>query len=218
MTAASSAEPAIGRIVATDGTDHLGADQGDGARGADRVDRVSDADRHGGERRGSSAGRTRGGRRIAIARASVAVAAVVLVLDQITKNWALENLENASPRHVIGTLQWNLAFNSGMAFSRGRGLGPFIGVLAFVVVIGLVVSSARVETRLGRLAAGLLIGGALGNLLDRAFRGDGLLNGAVIDFIDLQWWPIFNIADVGVTVGAVLFMIASLLAPRPLRR
>jgi signal peptidase II len=101
-----------------------------------------------------------------------------------------------------------------MAFSRGRGLGPFIGVVAFVVIIALVVSSARVETRLGRFAAGMLIGGALGNLLDRAFRGDGLLNGAVIDFIDVQWWPIFNVADIGVTSGAALFMLASLTAPR----
>jgi len=155
---------------------------------------------------------------ISIARISIAVAAVVVVLDQITKNWAIETLEGrADPIHVIGALQWNLAFNSGMAFSRGRGLGPFIGVLAFVVVIGLVVSSARVETQLGRIAAGMLIGGALGNLLDRAFRGDGLLNGQVIDFIDVQWWPIFNIADIGVTVGAVLFMAASLFSSRPRR-
>jgi signal peptidase II len=156
-------------------------------------------------------------RRVSIARLSIGVAAVVVVLDQVTKNWAIENLADGREHHVIGTLQWNLAFNSGMAFSRGRGLGPFIAVLAFLVVVGLVVSSARVETRLGRVGAGMLIGGALGNLLDRAFRGDGLLNGAVIDFIDVQWWPIFNIADIGVTVGAVVFMIASILASRPQR-
>jgi signal peptidase II len=156
--------------------------------------------------------------RVSIARISLVVAAVVVTLDQVTKNWAITNLaDRAEPTHVIGTLQWNLAFNSGMAFSRGRGLGPFIGVLAFVVVVGLVVSSARVESRLGRVAAGMLIGGALGNLLDRAFRGDGLLNGRVIDFIDVQWWPIFNIADIGVTVGAVLFMASSLLESRPHR-
>lgn len=153
--------------------------------------------------------------RIAVARSSLLVAAAFVALDQITKDWAITNLaDRVEPTHVIGTLQWNLAFNSGMAFSRGRGLGPFIGVLAFVVVVGLVVSSARVESRLGRVASGMLIGGALGNLLDRAFRGDGLLNGSVIDFIDVQWWPIFNVADVGVTVGAVLFMASSLLASR----
>jgi signal peptidase II len=154
--------------------------------------------------------------RISIARLSIAVAAVFVAVDQITKNWAIENLADGREHHVIWTLQWNLAFNSGMAFSRGRGFGPFIGVLAFVVVIGLVVSSARVETRLGRVAAGMLIGGALGNLLDRAFRNrdEGLLKGAVIDFIDVQWWPIFNVADIGVTVGAVVFMLASYLSTR----
>lgn len=152
--------------------------------------------------------------RIAIARLSLVTAAIVVTLDQITKNWAIENLADGREHHVIWTLHWNLAFNSGMAFSRGRGLGPFIGLLAFGVVIALIVSSARVETRLGRIAAGMLIGGALGNVLDRAFRGDGLLNGAVIDFIDMQWWPIFNIADMGVTIGAVLFMFESLRVSR----
>ena len=164
-----------------------------------------------------AAGASRRRARLSIPRMSIAVAAALVAIDQITKNWAIENLADGREHHVIWTLQWNLAFNSGMAFSRGRGLGPFIGVLAFVVVIALVVSSARVESRLGRVAAGMLIGGALGNLLDRAFRGDGLLNGAVIDFIDVQWWPIFNIADVGVTVGAVLFMLASVMTARASR-
>jgi signal peptidase II len=162
----------------------------------------------------ANAGASRRRARLSISRVSLAVAALLVVVDQITKNWAIENLADGREHHVIWTLQWNLAFNSGMAFSRGRGLGPFIGVVAFVVIIALVVSSARVETRLGRFAAGMLIGGALGNLLDRAFRGDGLLNGAVIDFIDVQWWPIFNVADIGVTSGAALFMLASLTAPR----
>ena len=63
---------------------------------------------------------------------------------------------------------------------------------------------------LARVSAGLLIGGALGNLVDRVFRGDGWLHGAVVDFIDVQWWPIFNVADIGVTCGAVLFALSSL--------
>lgn len=141
------------------------------------------------------------------------VAAIVVVLDQLTKRWALNSLADGREVHVIWTLQWNLAYNTGMAFSRGTGLGPVIALLAMVVVIVLVVSTARVESLLARVAAGLLIGGALGNLLDRVFRGDRFLHGAVIDFIDVQWWPIFNIADIGVTVGAVLFAVASLRSP-----
>jgi signal peptidase II len=82
------------------------------------------------------------------------------------------------------------------------------------VVIVLIVSTARVESRVARSAAGLLIGGALGNLFDRVFRGRGWLHGGVVDFIDVQWWPIFNVADIAVSVGAVLFALSSLFAPR----
>ena len=57
------------------------------------------------------------------------------------------------------------------------------------------------------LSLGLVLGGALGNLVDRAFReGSGFLGGAVVDFIDLQWWPVFNVADTAVSVGGVLLV------------
>lgn len=142
------------------------------------------------------------------------VALVVVVLDQLTKRWAISTLSDGHEIHVVWTLQFNLAFNTGMAFSKGTGLGPVIALLALLVVIVLVVSAAHIDSRAGRIAAGMLIGGALGNLLDRMFRGDRFLYGGVVDFIDFQWWPIFNIADIGVTVGAVLFAISSLRAPR----
>ncbi|TPW15296.1 MAG: lspA [Acidimicrobiaceae bacterium] len=151
-----------------------------------------------------------------IARSSLLVALVVLVVDQLAKQWAVDALADGSERHVIWTLQWNLAYNTGMAFSRGRGLGPVIALVALLVVIVLVVSTARTESRVARFAAGLLIGGALGNLADRVFRGDGWLKGGVVDFIDFQWWPIFNVADIGVSVGAVLFALSALIGPRPL--
>ncbi len=149
-------------------------------------------------------------KRARVARLSMVVAAVIVVLDQITKHWAVTDLVGDREIHVIWTLQWNLSFNTGMAFSRGQGLGPVIALLAMLIVIVLVVSSAHVESRLARFAAGMLIGGAVGNLLDRLFRGDGWLHGAVVDFIDFQWFPIFNVADIGVTVGAALFAIASM--------
>ena len=143
----------------------------------------------------------------------MAVAAVVLVLDQLTKHWAVNALSDGREVPVFWTLQWNLAFNTGMAFSRGEGFGPIIAPLAILVVVVLVVMSARTKSRLARFSAGLLIGGALGNLVDRIFRGEGWLHGAVVDFIDMQWWPIFNIADMGVSVGAVLFAVSSMRAP-----
>jgi signal peptidase II len=80
-----------------------------------------------------------------------------------------------------------------------------ISVLALVVV-AILLRSGRYATKPAMaVAIGLVSGGALGNLIDRAFRaGDGLLGGGVVDFIDLQWWPVFNIADTAIVVGALM--------------
>ena len=86
-----------------------------------------------------------------------------------------------------------------MAFSQGTGLGPVIGVVALLVVVGLLVSIGRSTSPLYPLAVGLIIGGAVGNLVDRLFRSPGWFRGGVVDFIDVQWWPIFNVADIAVT-------------------
>lgn len=143
------------------------------------------------------------------------VAALVLLLDQLTKHWALNALQDG-PTDVVWTLRFNLAFNSGMAFSRGRGLGPIIGVVALVVIVAMIigVAGSRGVRRSWGVPIGMILGGAAGNIADRLFRGDGWLRGSVVDFIDLQWWPIFNIADVGVTVGGIWLVTATWLAGR----
>jgi signal peptidase II len=144
----------------------------------------------------------------------LAIAVAVVLVDQLTKHWAQDALIDSS-KHVIWTLQLNLSFNSGMAFSAGRGVGPVIGAVAIVVIIGLAVSARRAarDSRLAAVAAGLVIGGAIGNLADRLFRGDGWLHGSVIDFVDLQWFPIFNVADAAITVGGALFIVWTLRRP-----
>jgi signal peptidase II len=142
------------------------------------------------------------------------VAAVVVLVDQLTKHWALNNLQDDVPQHVFWTLQWNLSFNSGMAFSRGQGWGPVIGLLALVIVVFIVLSVRTNSSRVVAVAAGLVLGGALGNLADRVFRGDGWLHGSVVDFIDFQWFPIFNVADICVNVGGAVFVLWSLFAGR----
>jgi signal peptidase II len=139
------------------------------------------------------------------------VGVTVLALDQLTKAWALRALDDG-PIDVVWTLRFNLLYNTGVAFSQGsgKGLGPWITVLALAVVV-FVSMGATSRRTLGAVAAGLVAGGALGNLADRAFRGDaGFLHGAVVDFIDLQWWPVFNVADAAVVVGAALLVVASL--------
>ena len=146
------------------------------------------------------------------------LATVIIVADQLTKSWAVSSLANEPPTHVIWTLQWNLSFNSGMAFSQAQGIGPVIGVVATLVIVGLALSLRKIDHPLALVAAGLIIGGALGNLGDRMFRGRGWMHGAVVDFIDFQWFPIFNIADSAITVGGILFALWSLFAPQAARR
>lgn len=143
-------------------------------------------------------------------RVTALIAVVVVVIDQITKHWAVTVLPGEPPRHVVWTLQWNLTYNTGMAFSSGKGLGPLIGVLAIGVAVALLVSIHRVPSTTARVAAGFVVGGALGNVVDRLFRGEGWLRGGVVDFVDFQWFPIFNVADTAVNVGGALFLLWSL--------
>jgi signal peptidase II len=87
---------------------------------------------------------------------------------------------------------------------------------AALLVVGIVLWQGRtVGSKLGAVALGLILGGAVGNLVDRAFRaGDGgFFSGAVVDFIDPQWFPIFNVADSGVVIGGFLLVFVSLRAP-----
>lgn len=134
----------------------------------------------------------------------------VYLLDQATKHWALQQLADG-PIDLVGSLRLNLAFNTGAAFSGGAGLGPLIAVLVLVIVVVLVVKRRKViHSPLGTVAVGMIAGGAVGNLSDRLFRaGDGLLGGAVVDFVDLQWWPIFNVADAAVVLGGIALVLDS---------
>jgi signal peptidase II len=137
------------------------------------------------------------------------IAAGVLTLDQLTKWWAVNALDDRII-DLVGSLRLRLTYNYGAAFSISQGRGALISVLA-IVVVGVLVFSGRQATRpLPAVALGMVLGGAIGNLTDRAFReGDGILGGGVVDFIDLQWWPIFNVADSAVVCGALLLVAAS---------
>ena len=137
------------------------------------------------------------------------VAALVVVLDQLTKQWALSALADG-PIDLIGSLRLNLVFNDRAAFSLGFGNTTAIALVGVSLVVVLVVMGVRAEQRGWALGLGVILGGALGNLSDRAFRaGDGFLGGRVVDMVDLQWWPVFNVADVALWVGIGVLLIAS---------
>lgn len=134
-------------------------------------------------------------------------AVVVFAADQLTKWWAVEALDDRVI-HVVWTLQLRLTYNFGTAFSIAQGRGALISLLALLAVGVLLVTGRRTTRRTSAVALGLIVGGAVGNLTDRAVRdGDGFFGGGVVDFIDLQWWPVFNLADAAIVVGAALMIL-----------
>jgi signal peptidase II len=140
-----------------------------------------------------------------------AVVTAVVALDQLSKTWAVRALADRSIP-LFWTLRLDLSLNPGMAFSQGEGLTGFIIVAVLLLVAALVWWSRGVESLLLAVGLALLIGGACGNLADRLLRDHG---GAVIDFIDVQWWPVFNVADIAVSCGAVVLILSSLRSPAP---
>jgi signal peptidase II len=146
------------------------------------------------------------------------IIAAVVIADQVSKNWALDSLSDGRTIDLVWTLRFNLVFNSGMAFSQGQGLGRLIGLLAIGVAVWLWFSLRKSTSRLSVIGTSMLIGGALGNVVDRMFRGEKWLAGAVVDFIDLQWFPVFNIADSAVTVGAAMLIFSSVATSRKARQ
>jgi signal peptidase II len=137
------------------------------------------------------------------------VAVAGLALDVVTKVIAVDQLEPGQPvRLAGGLLTLRLIRNAGAAFSQGERLTPVFGVLA-VLVLGFV--ALRLVPRLGHpgwaVALGLLCAGVAGNLTDRLFRSPGVFRGHVVDFLQLPYWPIFNVADACLTAAAVMIMV-----------
>ena len=143
----------------------------------------------------------------------VAIVAVsVIVLDQWTKSWAVTTMR---PRMVAGGegpimlagswLQLIYTENTGAAFSLGTGVTWIFSLIAIIVVIVIIRTATRLGSMWWAVALGGLLGGAIGNLIDRVAYGH------VIDFLDFHvrgWhWPAFNVADSAITVGAILFVL-----------
>jgi signal peptidase II len=144
---------------------------------------------------------------------SLAIATIILLLDQLSKWSALSSLKLGIPEPVLPFLNWLLLFNPGAAFSfLAQGSGwqrwffTILGLLASIYIVWLIRKSQN--DQLLCVALSLILGGALGNVLDR------IMYGAVVDFIDLHYanwhWPAFNIADSAICIGAVLIIFEEL--------
>jgi signal peptidase II len=143
--------------------------------------------------------------------ALLGTAAVVVALDQLAKAWAVRRLGDGNVVEVVGSLlQLRLFRNPGAAFSFATGTTWIFTIIAIVVSVVIVRSSRRLGSRWWALALGLLLGGAVGNLLDRLFREPGFGQGHVVDFIDLPRLFVFNLADAAITCAAVLIALLGL--------
>lgn len=136
------------------------------------------------------------------------VALTALAVDFLTKEWALVALTHGEFVDVIGEfLQFTLVFNTGAAFSLGTGYAWVFTIISTIVVLAIGYMGWRVRSPWWGVTLGLMMGGAAGNLIDRFFRPPGPFEGAVVDFLSVPNWPVFNIADSCVVVGAVLVVV-----------
>ena len=138
----------------------------------------------------------------------LAVAAGVVAIDWVTKAWATVGLDDR-PLEVGGVVTLRLSHNTGVAFGMGDALpGPLVIALTAAVTAVLAVAALRGAFESG-IAAGLILGGAVANL------GDRMIGGSVVDFLDVGWWPSFNLADVALSVGCAFLVLTSLRQPEP---
>lgn len=141
-----------------------------------------------------------------------AVALVVLLIDQVTKALVTQALGHGRVITALGGLIYlDEVHNTGAAFSLLRSHGVVFILIAAAVMIGVLVFYRRIAASAGivRLAVGLILGGATGNLIDR------IRLGYVVDFIDLRWWPVFNMADSAIVVGVLVLVVWTLLEEKP---
>ncbi len=137
---------------------------------------------------------------------ALAVAAALIAADQLTK-WAVLRAGDALPLTIADGIRLRPTYNSGISFSRLADRGSLVMALVAGVTAAVAVALVLAPPRY-KLPLGIILGGALGNLIDR-LRFDG----AVLDFLALWWWPAFNVADVAVVAGTALLMLRLVRGP-----
>ncbi|SDP24105.1 signal peptidase II [Nakamurella panacisegetis] len=145
------------------------------------------------------------------------LALVIIVLDQVTKLLVVAHLDpDAPPKRILGGLVYLSLFrNAGAAFSTATGVTWILALVAIGVVVVIIRMASKLRSTAWAIALGLVLGGAVGNLIDRIFRSPGILRGHVVDFISLfepdgRHFAVFNIADSGITLGAVALVLTAI--------
>jgi signal peptidase II len=155
-----------------------------------------------------------------LARGGVVLGFLLLAvaLDQLSKQWAMQALADGRQIQLVPTIRLELFFNPGVAFGIGAEVGAPL-VIGLIVLVGALVAwlCLRVIRRApltGTVMLAIAAGGGIGNLLDRILRADhGPLTGRVVDFIAVDWFAVFNIADIFTTCGIALWALTQLHAP-----
>jgi signal peptidase II len=133
----------------------------------------------------------------------------VLAIDQFSKNLAIENLAFATPVPAIpGLLNFTLLYNDSAAFSLGGGATWIFSIISSIAALVILWLSRKIETTSWAIMAGILLGGVVGNLVDRLSRYPGFGVGKVVDFLQLPFgFPVFNIADSAIVIIAIVTVI-----------
>lgn len=154
-----------------------------------------------------------GGRKPSLSPKQLALVAAgtVLALDLVTKVWAERALADGPIVIIEDFFQFRLTYNTGAAFSMFSGGGPVLAIIALGVIAMIVFVLKDASRRGEAIALGMVLGGSIGNLGNRLFRGDGFLDGSVIDFIDFSFFATFNVADMGITLGVGLLLLVAFL-------
>jgi signal peptidase II len=146
----------------------------------------------------------------------LAAAVIVLGLDVATKIVAVAVIDPNRPIRIVGdTVTLRLVRNAGAAFSMATGMTWVLALIAIGVAVGVVRYGRRLRSGWWTLALGLVLGGTVGNLVDRFFRSPGPLRGHVVDFVSVGWWPVFNVADSAIVCGAAAMVVLTVFGVEP---
>lgn len=142
---------------------------------------------------------------------------IVLALDVVTKVLSVAHLEHREPVRLLGGLVYlQVLRNPGAAFSMATGMTWVLALIAIGVCVAIVVLARKLRSVGWAIGLGLVLGGAMGNLIDRIFRAPGPLEGHVVDFVSVfaphgEVWPVFNVADSAIVCGGILIVLLTLL-------